>query len=35
LGTAARQRMAAYHTVEIYLRQLQELYDVVLTAPAA
>jgi glycosyltransferase involved in cell wall biosynthesis len=35
MGAAARQRMAAHHTVEIYLRQLQELYDSVLTAPAA
>ncbi len=35
MGAAARHRMAAHHTVEIYLRQLQELYDSVLTAPAA
>ncbi len=27
MGTAARHRMAAHHTVEIYLRQLQELYN--------
>lgn len=35
MGAAARHRMAAHHTVEIYLRQLQELYDSVLTSPAA
>lgn len=35
MGAAARRRMTAHHTVEIYLRQLQELYDSVLTAPAA
>jgi glycosyltransferase involved in cell wall biosynthesis len=27
MGAAARRRIAAHHTVEIYLRQLQELYD--------
>jgi glycosyltransferase involved in cell wall biosynthesis len=35
MGAAARRRMAAHHTVEIYLRQLQELYNSVLRAPAA
>jgi glycosyltransferase involved in cell wall biosynthesis len=35
MGAAARHRMAAHHTVEIYLRQLQELYNSVLTPPAA
>jgi hypothetical protein len=35
MGAAARHRMAAHHTVEIYLRQLQELYSLVLTPPAA
>jgi glycosyltransferase involved in cell wall biosynthesis len=35
MGAAARRRMAAHHTVEIYLRQLQELYNSVLAAPAA
>ncbi len=35
MGAAARHRMAAHHTVEIYLRQLQELYNLVLTPPAA
>ena len=35
MGAAARHRMAARHTVEIYLGQLQELYDSVLTPPAA
>jgi glycosyltransferase involved in cell wall biosynthesis len=35
MGAAARHRMAAHHTVESYLRRLQELYDSVLTVPAA
>jgi len=35
MGAAARHRMAARHTVESYLGQLQELYDSVLTPPAA
>jgi glycosyltransferase involved in cell wall biosynthesis len=33
MGAAARHRMAAHHTVEIYLRQLQELYDSVSAPP--
>jgi glycosyltransferase involved in cell wall biosynthesis len=35
MGAAARHRMATHHTVELYLRQLQELYNLVLTPPAA
>ena len=35
MGAAARHRMAAHHTVEIYLRQLQDLYNLVLAPPAA
>jgi glycosyltransferase involved in cell wall biosynthesis len=34
MGAAARHRIATHHTVEIYMRQLQDLYDSVLTAPA-
>lgn len=35
MGAAARRRITDRHTVEIYLRQLQDLYDSVLTPPAA
>ena len=35
MGAAARHRMATHHTVEIYLRQLQDLYNLVLAPPAA